>query len=116
MTLENRMNRVYKFDSRRYVPDAEELSRSGTKGDVGTSEVVDRSLGEHGVVLKLGLAERGAVACDQDKLGWNAIASIDMERKQKDSPSAQGTFSASRSSPRRELQRNGAHPCRCACA
>ena len=47
------------------------------------------SLGEHGVVLKLRLAEGWAVAGDQDKLGY----SIQL---------AQGTFSASRSSPRRE--------------
>jgi hypothetical protein len=52
------------------APDTEELSSSGTESDVGTSEVVDGSLGEHGVVLKLRLAERGAVAGNEDKLGW----------------------------------------------
>lgn len=31
--------------------------------------MVDARLGEHGVVLELGLAERGAVAGNQDELG-----------------------------------------------
>lgn len=32
---------------------------------------MDTSLGEHGVVLNLGLAKRGAVVADDDKLGCN---------------------------------------------
>lgn len=36
---------------------------------VVASEVVDGSLGEHGVVLELRLAERGSVASDDDQLG-----------------------------------------------
>lgn len=36
---------------------------------VGTTVVVDGSLGQHGVVLELRLAERGGVAGDQDQLG-----------------------------------------------
>ena len=53
MTLEGRVNRAHKVDKRRYIPDAKELSGSGTKGNVSTSEVVDGSLREHGVVLQL---------------------------------------------------------------
>lgn len=52
----------------RDIPDTEELAGSSTERDVGAREVVDRRLGEHGVVLKLGLAERGAVAGNEDKL------------------------------------------------
>ena len=36
---------------------------------VVAGEVVDRGLGQHGVVLELRLAERGSVAGDDDKLG-----------------------------------------------
>lgn len=36
---------------------------------VVAGEVVDGGLGEHGVVLKLRLAERGGVAGNDDKLG-----------------------------------------------
>lgn len=53
------------------VPDTEELSGSGTKGNVSTSKVVDGGLGEHSVVLKLRLAQRGSVARDQDQLGYS---------------------------------------------
>ena len=61
--------RPWQCTGRMYIPDTEELSGGGTKGNVGTGKVVDGSLGEHGVVLKLRLAERGAVAGDEDKLG-----------------------------------------------
>ncbi len=53
------------------VPDTEELSCSSAEGDVRASEVVDGRLGEHGVVLELGLTERRAVAGNQDKLSWS---------------------------------------------
>ena len=36
---------------------------------VVAGEVVDRGLGQHGVVLELRLAERGSVAGNDDKLG-----------------------------------------------
>lgn len=36
---------------------------------VGSTVVVDGSLGQHGVVLQLGLAERGGVAGNQNQLG-----------------------------------------------
>lgn len=49
--------------------DTEVLSAGGTELDVGASVVVDTSLGQHGVVLNLGLAERGAVTRDDDQLG-----------------------------------------------
>ena len=86
-----------------YVPDTEELSGGGTKGNVGTGKVVDGSLGEHGVVLKLRLAERGAVAGNQDKLSCTRRR----EEERQEELSAQGTFSASRSSPRRESREKG---------
>lgn len=41
----------------------------GDKTYVVTVEVVNGGLGEHGVVLKLGLAQGRAVAGDEDKLG-----------------------------------------------
>ena len=52
------------------IPNTEQLASSGAERDVGARKVVDRSLGEHGVVLKLGLAERGAVAGNEDKLSY----------------------------------------------
>ena len=51
------------------------------------------SLGKHGVVLDLRLAKRRAVTSNEDELGYK-------QGKQNNSL-AQGTFSASRSSPRR---------------
>ena len=39
-------------------------------------EVVDRDLGEHGVVLKLGLAQRRAVSGDEDELGLARAESL----------------------------------------
>jgi hypothetical protein len=47
---------------------AEELTASGTKLNVVAIVVMDGSLGKHGIVLNLGLAERGAVASNDDKL------------------------------------------------
>ena len=68
MTLGDRMSCVHKKKAGgRDIPDTEELSGSGTKGDVGTGEVVNRSLREHGVVLKLRLAEGRAVGGNEDK-------------------------------------------------
>lgn len=49
--------------------DTEELSGSGSQSDVGSLEVVDGSLGEHGVVLKLRLAQRWGVGGDEHQLG-----------------------------------------------
>lgn len=46
------------------------LTAGGTKVDVVASVVVNTSLGEHGVVLNLGLAEGGAVTGDDDELGY----------------------------------------------
>lgn len=53
-------------------PNAEELSGSCAKSNVGALEVVDTSLGEHGVVLELGLAQWRSVGRDEDKLGLAA--------------------------------------------
>ena len=74
------------------VPDAEKLSGSGSKSNIGTSKVVHSGFREHGVVLKLRLAQRRAVTSNQDELGYST----------KDQCQFRGTFSASRSSPRRE--------------
>jgi hypothetical protein len=49
--------------------DVEELSASGSKLNVGSRVMVDRDLGEHSVVLNLGLPQRRAVVSDEDKLG-----------------------------------------------
>ena len=54
------------------IPNTEQLASSGAERDVGTRKVVYGRLGEHGIVLKLGLAERGAVAGNEDKLGWRS--------------------------------------------
>lgn len=53
------------------VPNTEELSGSGSEGDVGSGVEVDGGLGEHGVVLNLRATERRAVTGDQDELGCN---------------------------------------------
>lgn len=51
------------------LPDAEELSGSGTEGDVGAGVEVDGGLAQHGVVLNLGAAEGRAVSGDENELG-----------------------------------------------
>jgi hypothetical protein len=52
------------------VPNTEELSGSSSESNVGTTEVVDGGLGKHGIVLKLRLAERRAVASNEHKLSY----------------------------------------------
>ena len=52
------------------APDTEQLASSSAERNVGTRKVVHGGLGEHGVVLKLGLAERGAIAGNEDQLGY----------------------------------------------
>lgn len=52
----------------RNLPDAEQLTSSSTKSDVGALVVVDGSLGKHGVVLDLGLAQRRRVSRDEYEL------------------------------------------------
>lgn len=47
----------------------EVLSAGGTELDVGASVVVDTGLGQHGVVLNLRLAKRGAVTREDNQLG-----------------------------------------------
>lgn len=47
----------------------EELTTSGTKINVVTVVVVNTSLGQHGVVLDLGLTERRTVTSNDDQLG-----------------------------------------------
>lgn len=43
---------------------------------VVTREMVDGSLRQHGVVLQLGLAERGGVGSDDDQLGLAGAQSL----------------------------------------
>lgn len=50
------------------LPDAEELTGSSTESNVGALVVVDRSLGKHGVVLDLGLAQGRGVGRDENEL------------------------------------------------
>jgi hypothetical protein len=52
-----------------HAPDTEKLSGSSTKSNVGASKVVDSGLGEHGIVLKLRLAQRRAVSSNQHEFG-----------------------------------------------
>jgi len=47
----------------------EEFTASSTEGAVVATVVVNASLGEHGVVLNLGLLEGRAVVGDEDHLG-----------------------------------------------
>lgn len=47
----------------------EELTASGTELNVVAIVVMDGSLGKHGIVLDLRLAERRAVTSNDDKLG-----------------------------------------------
>jgi hypothetical protein len=47
----------------------EKLTTSGTKIDVVTVVMMDTSLGQHGVVLNLGLTERRTVTSNDDQLG-----------------------------------------------
>jgi len=48
---------------------SEELTTGSTKLNVVTGEVVNVALGKHSVILELGLAERGGVSSNDDKLG-----------------------------------------------
>lgn len=48
---------------------SEELTASSTELNVVTGEVVNLSLGQHGVVLELRLAERRGVSGNDDELG-----------------------------------------------
>jgi uncharacterized protein YwlG (UPF0340 family) len=50
---------------------AEKLTTGSTEVDVVTVVVVDTGLGQHGVVLNLGLAERRAVTSNDDQLGYS---------------------------------------------
>lgn len=54
------------------APDAEELAGGSAERDVRAGEVVHGRLREHGVVLKLRLAQGRAVSGNQDKLGYSS--------------------------------------------
>lgn len=53
-----------------HAADAEELTTGSSQINVVTSEVVNGSAGEHGVVFDFRAAERGAVGRDNDQLGY----------------------------------------------
>lgn len=84
---------------------------------------MDASLGEHGIILELRFTQRRAVASNQHQFGWspevNQKQTGRTQRRNQDHPeeqqakkkkqsisSAQGTFSASRSSPRKDRERS----------
>ena len=70
MTLQEGMDEDRKRECAKMdAPDTEQLASSSAERNVGARKVVHGGLGEHGVVLQLGLAERGAVASDEDQLG-----------------------------------------------
>ena len=97
---------VHRIEALKDVPYAEKLSGSSAKCDVRPREVVHGRFGEHGIILQLRLPERRAVASDQDELSCRTAASQRRGEGQKASTaSAQGTFSASRSSPQRGSKR-----------
>ena len=99
-----------------YIPNTEELSGSGTKSNVGTSKVVDGGLGEHGIVLKLRLAEGRGVARNQDQLGYMDKNPHRAKRK-KVNRQHKGPSQPHAPAPGEiESARKCAHPCRCASA
>ena len=51
-------------------PNTEKLAGSGPQGHIRASKVMNGSLGQHSIVLQLGLSQRGAVPSDQHKLGY----------------------------------------------
>jgi hypothetical protein len=59
---------------------AEELSTRSAEVTVGAGVVVHSALGEHGVVLDLGLAQRRAVGGDDHELGLGVAKSLVGER------------------------------------
>ena len=70
MTLQEGMDEDRKRERAEInAPDTEQLASSSAERNVGARKVVHGGLGEHGIVLKLGLAERGAVAGNKHKLG-----------------------------------------------
>ena len=95
------------------IPNTEQLASSGAERDVGTREVVYGRLGEHGIVLKLGLAERGAVAGNEDKLSCRHARTE--YRNKGGIVSTRDLLSLTLQSPERELG-EGTHLCRNASA
>ena len=61
-------------------PNTEKLPSGGSQGHIRASKVVNRSLGQHGIILQLGLPQRGAVPSDQHELGCRlrAVSSRDL--------------------------------------
>ena len=97
------------------IPNTEQLASSGAERDVGTRKVVYGRLGEHGIVLELGLAERGAVAGNEDQLGYKAREAHGEDGDRINSVSPRDLLSLTLQSPERE-KAEGTHPCRCASA
>ena len=61
-------------------PNTEKLPSGGSQGHIRASKVVNRSLGQHGIILQLRLPQRGAVPSDQHELGCRlrAVSSRDL--------------------------------------
>ena len=59
-------------------PNTEKLPSGGSQGHICTTKVVNRGLGQHGVVLQLRFPQWGAVAGDQHELGCRLISSRDL--------------------------------------
>ena len=83
------------------APNTEKLSSSSAERDVGTRKVVYGRLGEHSIVLKLGLAERGAVAGNEDQLGYKAREAHGEDGDRIDSVSPRDLLSLTLQSPER---------------
>jgi hypothetical protein len=99
MTLEQRYPFSTKLQrlNKGYAPNTEKFSCSSAKSHISPRKVVYGRLGQHGVILDLRLAQRGAVPGDEDQLGYVDEKEEDRERKTQVSI---GTFSASGSSPK----------------
>ena len=53
-------------------PNTEKFPSSGSQGHIRASKVVNRGLGQHGIVLQLRLPQRRAVPGNQHKLGYRS--------------------------------------------
>jgi hypothetical protein len=78
--------------------DAEQLpgGPGGTKSDVCSGRVMYCRISQHGVVLNLRLAQRGAVDSNENQLDYKKIKLADEQK------SAKRTFSAFGSSPKQD--------------
>ena len=116
MTLQKDMDEDRKRERAEMdAPDTEQLASSSAERDVGARKVVHGGLGEHGIVLKLGLAERGAVAGNEDQLGYKAREAHGEDGGRINGVSPRDLLSLTLQSPEREIGK-GTNLCRCASA